>query len=149
VAGAGQIIPFPRDSSPATTRAVLPCIRRAGVIIHARNPRSGTCCATPRVVGGSCKLLLYSVCHFHAAAIRSLLYSSNRLNAPRTNPRIYDALCDAPLSSIVLAYKFIPRLPRRLSYISVRRTFNERCRLYLVKSSFPMPGYYRETIHDH
>lgn len=108
---------FP-TTEPATT--VLGCIRKANVIIHARilgvllHHVWETCCATRHVVGGSCKLLLYSVCHFYDTGIKFLLYFLYYFYSSCTNPCIYDI--QAALSLIMLSYKFIPRISQRRIY---------------------------------
>lgn len=113
-----SVVRFPTDLSPflqtGPVTTVLECIRKANVIIHARilgvplrhvwEPVAPASCC---IVGGSCKLLLYSVCHFHNAGIKFPLSSLRYFYGPCINPYIYDsqAALDLP---IILLYKFIP-----------------------------------------
>lgn len=119
---ARQIIRFPSQSfdlfpflQTRLVTTVLGCIRKANVIIYARilgvplrhvwEP-----VALRVVVGGSCKLLLYSVCHFHDAGIKFFLSSLRYFYGPCTNPYIYDSQAAIGLP-IILLYKFISQIP--------------------------------------
>lgn len=100
---------------------VLGCIRKANVIIHARILRVPlhhvweTCCATRHVVGGSCKLLLYSVCHFYDTGIKFLLYFLYYLYSSCALILIF--MIFERRSLIMLSYKFIPRISKKRTYI--------------------------------